>query len=209
MPEAFPAPWRLHISYCWDTSLHFTLFFLAVWPCLELVTLSPRTPWVCYSSGERQHNVRRKKSEGEKIRERRKGGGEMLMSCPVQYPYLWSGGGHSLPHCDARIHETVGGTPCRSESTLSLVFLKRAYPHRLPYTDNINISCLVSNHAWGIPPHSIGVSCLYCFLAEVHRAGGEKKASTVLRHSFKPDLFLFYAHWQSTWRRVISFWDTS
>jgi len=52
--------------------------------------------------------------QGEK-KKGRKVAGEMLMSCPVQYPYSsasWVRG--RQPRCDARICETVGSTACGS-----------------------------------------------------------------------------------------------
>lgn len=93
----------------------------------------------------------RKEREAEDERKRGggKGAGEMLMSCPVQYLYLWSGGWQPPPPpgSDVKIHEVAGGAVCVSESTLSLSFVERAYPHTTPHTENINISCLVSSHA--------------------------------------------------------------
>lgn len=143
--------WRLHIFHCWDTSLQLTLFFLAIWLCLQLVALH-RAHRECATtlgnastmSEERRERVRKRRGE------ERCWWNVNVLSCSISISLVR--GWNSLLHCDARIHETVGGTTCRSESTLSLVFLEHAYPHTLPYTDNINISCLVSNHAWGIPP---------------------------------------------------------
>lgn len=98
---------------------------------------------VYYSSRECQRRVKgRRERKDERKRGGGKGAGEMVMSCPVQYLYLWSGEGS-----DVKIHEGVGGAACGSESAVSLAFVERAYPHTIPHTQNINISCLVSSHA--------------------------------------------------------------
>lgn len=76
-----------------------------MWVCLWIAALLP-VQRECATAVGNASTVSKKEEEGEE----RKGAGEMLMSCPVRYPYLWSGNIScpSLPCSDARIRDAVG-----------------------------------------------------------------------------------------------------
>lgn len=76
--------------------------------------------------------------EGEKKKRWRKGAGEMLMSCPVQYPYLWSRY-CTRPPCHALMQEYIKqwevphvdqSQPC----PLFFFLFFFSYPHTVPHT---------------------------------------------------------------------------
>lgn len=85
------------------SSAHFALSSIATWLCLQLVALPPA---YCECATALGNASTMSKERRERVRKRRgrKGAGEMLMSCPVQYPYLWSGDG-SRPPCHTVMQE--------------------------------------------------------------------------------------------------------
>lgn len=88
-------------------------FPIAMWVCRWIAALLP-VQRECAAAVGNASTVSKKEEEGEE----RKGAGEMLMSCPIRYPYLWSGNIScpSLPCSDA---VGVNFVPCmRSSSTL-------------------------------------------------------------------------------------------
>lgn len=91
------------------SSAHCASFPIAMWVCLWIAALLPVQRECATAVGN---------ASTEEEGEERKGAGEMLMSCPVRYPYLWSGNIScpSLPCSDA---VGVNFVPCmRSSSTL-------------------------------------------------------------------------------------------
>lgn len=106
-----------------------------MWVCLWIAALLP-VRRECATAVGNASTVSKKEEEGEE----KKSAGEMLMSCPVRYPYLWSVNIScpSLPCSDARIRDAVG------VHFVSCLF-------SVSQTQQTE-TCLVSRHAWGVPP---------------------------------------------------------
>lgn len=75
------------------SSAHFALSPIAMWLRLQLVALPPAHRERAPALGNASTMSKERRDRVRKRRGGKKGAGEMLMSCPVQYPYLWSGVG--------------------------------------------------------------------------------------------------------------------